>query len=193
MGQRLNIEIWSNGQVLANAYYHWGGYTSSSLGFTRKIIDSIGSINCDDDRLKAVLLLQTTGAGLTEDERESVLAQNFTNLTPCYGRNEGLIAVTDKGIQSTRTWEEARVTIYLDEKRVEFDVGYREKRWDYDRECDELDRPKFEALPVVEWNLRDIKLADFHLFEQLLTEMIEDEQYDFRLKTEPYVVYSMIE
>ena len=193
MGQRLNIEIWNNGQVLANAYYHWGGYTSSSLGFTRKIIDSIGSINCDDDRLKAVLLLQTTGAGLTEDERESVLAQNFTNLTPCYGRNEGLIAVTDKGIQSTRTWEEARVTIYLDEERIEFDVGYREKRWDYDRECDELDRPKFEALPVVEWNLRDIKLADFHLFEQLLTEMIEDKQYDFRLKTEPYVVYSMIE
>lgn len=27
MGQRLNIEIHENGKCLANAYYHWSGYT----------------------------------------------------------------------------------------------------------------------------------------------------------------------
>lgn len=117
----------------------------------------------------------------------------FTNLTPCYGRDKGLIAVTDNSIQETRNWEEARVTIYLDEERIEFDVGYREKKWDYDKECKEWDKPKFDELPIIEWNLSDIKFADFHLFEQLLTEMIENKQYDFRLKTYPWVVYSMIE
>lgn len=193
MGQRLNIEIWNNGQVLANAYYHWSGYTSSSIALTRKVIDNIDNTNCDDDRLKAVWLLQNTGAGLNEDERKSILAKDFTNLTPCYSRNEGLIAITDNSIQETRSWEEARVTIYLDERRVDFNVGYREKKWDYDKECDELDKPTFDALPIVEWNLKDIKFADFYLFEQLLTEMIENEQYDFRLKTEPWTVFSMIE
>lgn len=193
MGQRLNIEIWNNGQVLANAYYHWSGYTSSSIALTRKVIDNIDNINCDDDRLKAVWLLQNTGAGLNEDERKSIFAKGFTNLTPCYGRNEGLISITDNSIQETRAWEEARVTIYLDERRIDFNVGYREKKWDYDKECDELDKPTFDALPIIEWNLKDIKFADFNLFEQLLTEMIENKQYDFRIKTEPWTVFSMIE
>ena len=40
MGQRLNIEICNNTRTLANAYYHWGAYTSSALEYTAKIIDA---------------------------------------------------------------------------------------------------------------------------------------------------------
>ena len=36
MGQRLNIEIWNESKRLANAYYHWSGYTSSTLDETMK-------------------------------------------------------------------------------------------------------------------------------------------------------------
>jgi hypothetical protein len=28
MGQRLNIEIVKNGDVLANSYYHWSGFSN---------------------------------------------------------------------------------------------------------------------------------------------------------------------
>ena len=38
MGQRLNIEIWNEGKRLANAYYHWSGYSFSTLYETMKII-----------------------------------------------------------------------------------------------------------------------------------------------------------
>lgn len=34
MGQSLNIEIWNNGEVLANAYYHWSAYTESAAKIT---------------------------------------------------------------------------------------------------------------------------------------------------------------
>lgn len=39
MGQRLNIEIMEKEEILlANAYYHWSGYTSSSIYLTQYII-----------------------------------------------------------------------------------------------------------------------------------------------------------
>lgn len=82
MGQRLNIEIWNNGQVLANVYYHWSGYTSSALALTRKVVDGINKTVCDDDRLRAVWLLQNTGAGLEERERKSIFAKGLYQSHP---------------------------------------------------------------------------------------------------------------
>ena len=38
MGQRLNIEITKNGNVLANSYYHWSAYSDCALNITTKII-----------------------------------------------------------------------------------------------------------------------------------------------------------
>ena len=46
MGQRLNIQIEmdipesSESKVLANAYYHWSGYTSSAYELVKLIVDS---------------------------------------------------------------------------------------------------------------------------------------------------------
>lgn len=36
MGQRLNIEIWKDGKVLANAYYHWSAYSVCAVDLARK-------------------------------------------------------------------------------------------------------------------------------------------------------------
>lgn len=35
MGQRLNIEIIREGNLLTNAYYHWSGYTSSAITLSK--------------------------------------------------------------------------------------------------------------------------------------------------------------
>ena len=39
MGQRLNIEIVKNGEVLANSYYHWSGFSNSSIDLAIRIIN----------------------------------------------------------------------------------------------------------------------------------------------------------
>lgn len=39
MGQRLNIEILKNGEVLANSYYHWSGFSNSAINLTIYIIN----------------------------------------------------------------------------------------------------------------------------------------------------------
>jgi hypothetical protein len=192
MGQRLNIEIWNKGKVLANAYYHWSAFTVDALNLISKILQKVDCINCNDGVLKAVWLLQETGAGLPDDEKKSRKAKDFSQLTGFKGRDYGIIGITDKGISETRHWEEERVTIYLDEHRIDYDVIYRERKWEYDKEAKEWDYPEFDKLPLIEWNLRDIKFNDFPLFKQCLEEMDKNNEYRFRNTVEPWIVYTMI-
>lgn len=63
MGQRLNIEIKNNEKTLANCYYHWSGYTASSLGLTKQIIEAYkANDDIKADVQGAVALLRITGA-----------------------------------------------------------------------------------------------------------------------------------
>ena len=46
MGQRLVIEIKEGDTVLANAYYHWSGYTETSLNLLNEVMNK-GIFNND--------------------------------------------------------------------------------------------------------------------------------------------------
>ena len=133
MGQRLNIQFEDETGVLANAYYHWSGYTSSALTLTNNILSS----NLIDDttisnKVKAVKLLETTGAGLTLDEFNEEFTKDLYKQST--DRNNGLIAISEKGIEETMQWEEARVTINLDSKQLHFDIYWDVNEDDYDPE-----------------------------------------------------------
>ena len=41
MGQRLNIEIKENNELLANVLYQWSGFTPASLVLTQCILDNV--------------------------------------------------------------------------------------------------------------------------------------------------------
>ncbi len=72
MGQRLNIEVHYDGELVANAYYHWSAYTSSSLNLLGKVIEAYQN-RTEINKLKvAVEILQATGAGINEEERQNI-------------------------------------------------------------------------------------------------------------------------
>lgn len=131
MGQRLNLQIEmdipnsGDRQVLANAYYHWSGYTSSAYELVKQIADS--HYCCEectfmDPVEKAIRLLEATGAGLTEDEfTEEYPESKYKKAT---SRNNGLIAISEEGIKETQNWEEARVTINLTTNMVDMGGVY---------------------------------------------------------------------
>ena len=137
MGQRLNIQFEDNTGVLANAYYHWSGYTSSAMFLTNEIISSDLLSDLIDDtsisnKVKAVKLLELTGAGLTIDEFNDDFPSHLYKESR--GRNEGLIAISKEGIEQTQNWEEARVTIDLDTQQIHFDIYWDVNIDDYDPE-----------------------------------------------------------
>ena len=162
MGQRLNIQIEmdipdsSESKVLANAYYHWSGYTSSAYELVKMIADSeYWNDNCTimDPVEKAIRLLEVTGAGLCPDELTDTYNTPKYKLTR--GRNSGLIAISEEGINNTVYWEEARVTINLTTKMVDMGGVY------YLDEVDEEDEDEtLDDIPELEYDLHT-SISDF--------------------------------
>lgn len=163
MGQRLNIEIKKQEKLLANAYYHWSAYSEASLLLTKEIIDKFEEVKEETDVTQAIMLLQITGAGLTSSSMEYLeeIIPNFEEQKEKYqsaiDRNEGLIEITEKGMENTQYWEEGRITIHIDTKTFDFEV------FDYPdlEEFEECYEIKIEDLPTLEFPIKNIK------FEQI--------------------------
>ena len=133
MGQRLNIQFEDNTGVLANAYYHWSGYTSSAMFLTNEIISSdLIDDTSISNKVKAVKLLELTGAGFTLEEFNDEFPSHIYKQSK--NRNEGLIAISKGGIEETQSWEEARVTIDLDTHQIYFNIYWNVDTDDYDPE-----------------------------------------------------------
>lgn len=129
MGQRLNIEIVDGEKSLANCYYHWDAYSISSLKLVQKIIEAHSickTFRYPNDLKTTVKILQSTGAGITDEERARIDADSDKyagiKFNKAIGRNEGLISVTENGKASTRSWEDGRVIIDISAETFTFDV-----------------------------------------------------------------------
>lgn len=96
MGQRLNIEIVSGGEVIANAYYHWSAYTRSAIGLAKEAIAAYEHLanQCKDELALAIRMLEETGAGVNEIERARIKRDpKFSeySIRDCQDRNKGKI------------------------------------------------------------------------------------------------------
>ena len=155
MGQRLNIQIEmdipdsNESKVLANAYYHWSGYTSSAYELVRMIADSdYWNDDCTimDPVEKAIRILEVTGAGLIKEEFTEAYPESKYKLST--NRTDGLIAISEAGMLETQNWEEARVTINLTTKMVDMGGVYYLDEVDEEEEDETL-----EDIPELEHDL----------------------------------------
>lgn len=206
MGQRLNIEIKKKetNETIANCYYHWSAYTRSALDLTLEIIENTISVNHNEkevDKMYAIRLLESTGAGVISDEYDLLTEKEQRVCRVGENRNLGLISFTEKGIEETRKWEEGRVEIYLPnitdyfeqikEIRVTFDVFYRqdiestkEDYAEYNIDYDDLIEFDFDL-----WNMTRADL--YELFNRVID--IENNYYGmFKIKGDKENIYHCI-
>ena len=189
MGQRLNIEIVKNNELLANSYYHWAGYTSCAIDMTVNIIKSFDYIKenkvenvKDKDILFAIRLLEETGAGMTESEQDKTikkigLIDENIKIKACEGRNEGIINITEEGMKENRYWEEGRVTIDIENKKIKFEVYHNiseEEKNEY-----EEDGYKFEEINM---NFDNIDFEDIFNVKAFIDKSCYKKQYFFKNK-----------
>ena len=172
MGQRLNIQIEmdipnsSETKVLTDCYYHWSGYTSSAMELVNEIVNSgVYKLDILDPVEKAIRLLETTGAGLAEDEFTDEYPE--TKFKAAVDRNEGLIAISEKGIQETQNWEEARVTVNLTTGSIDMSGMF------YD-ETDEFEAPVYKTKLKNLYKLKADLNSSFDTFHALYTELTEN-------------------
>ena len=199
MGQRLNIEIVKNGKVLANSYYHWSGFSNSAVNIVIQIIQKYEYIKKykvekyikNQDLLLAIRLLEETGAGLNNtDIARNILKDETMNLKlkECQGRNEGIIGITQEDIEETRYWEEGRVSIDIENKKIDFEVidEYTEEELkDYydEEEIKELNIKKIDR------NFKNISFEDIFALKAFIDKAKYKEEYHFYNKNNNKYVF----
>ena len=197
MGQRLNMEIRKKGKVLANCYYHWSAYTGSAYEIASECIDYIKSSDIKDSRLLAIRALESTGAGMNEDDLNYM--QNFKkylyeDFQECRDRNSGILSVCPASIKSTQDWAEGTCILEigdLNDIRVSFDVlCYYESEQDYiDDHCDDEEQIKNfrDDLTLVDFDDTNMSEKDFYHYIKL---MILDEGRYLK-NTNGYIMYEL--
>lgn len=189
MGQRLNIEIYSDGECQANCYYHWSAYTGSAIHETLGIIANyMANVKGKYKTIKekAVMCFAecsttsfatggVTTAGLKEESYEYV-KKHYPELPigEAVDRNAGLIGCTESDMNDTRNWEEGRVTIDLDSETVIFDVIYTYNVSDYISERqewdEEFDIEEILKFPVFRGNICELTFNQFELFARFVAQ-----------------------
>lgn len=188
MGQRLNVEIISKNKTIANVYMHWSAYTDSSFEIAIRVLENFLDINnklLDNKqtiytRLKKAL----PGASINQSEYEALVKESVKGIYvgKYVDRNDGLISFTEKGIADTRDWEEGRVSIDIENKKILFDVYWtdsiEEYKNDYDvSDEDILEIPKVEQNPFIDW----LSLEEFRNTKKWL-------QYNY-IRTETEIIH----
>ncbi len=191
IGQRLNIEITKGDKVLANAYYHWSAYTSSAASLTALIcaaIPSVISSNPTSDIDLAVRLLEATGAGVNGNNNNEVAefeAQglDISKYRAMSDRDEGIIAISQQGINDTRAYEEGRSTIDIDSAMVIFDVMFTKDTEDYIKDAlgygGEVNYHTFKACPSFPVDTREFTFEQFVKFTEFVVNLTRNSQYNF--------------
>ena len=199
MGQRLNIEILKSGEVLANSYYHWSGFSNSAVNLAIQIINNFDYIKKykveehikSQDLLFAIRLLEETGAGVNDIEKTRKLLEDQTmnlKLKPCINRNEGIIGITKEDIEETKYWEEGRLTIDIEKKTVDFDVireyTLEELKENYDEEeIKELD------IKEINKNFKNIPFEDIFELKAFIDKSNYKEEYCFYNKKDNKYIF----
>ena len=175
MGQRLVVTIENNEKTLAKIYYHWSAYTYSALYKTRNIINCIYNHRDETEKelqLKLIRFCENNGGGITGNEKyneHEYIQKLFPNeafKTEDYSRNNGLIALSEIGMDGLQGWSEGDVFINIDTDQVDFCVycGYEnleeyiEERKEWDEDFDETeteDVPEFN-FSLGQFNTNDI-------------------------------------
>lgn len=167
MGQRLNIEICYDGETLANAYYHWSAYTSSSLDLLDRVLNAYGKTKEIKPLNIAVDILQMTGAGVNESEMDRIKKDTTgkfegIKFDDAVDRNFGLLSVTKEGIEDTRRWEEGYIIVDISKEEFIFDVMWRMNNSEYEEDTEDS---SIENLPDAYFNFEDpCPFRDFDKF-----------------------------
>ena len=188
MGERLNLEIRYGKKVLANAYYHWSGFTSSSLKLTEQVINEIINNNIDfyyyhTRVLNAIKLLENTGAGVTDEELQKAKHIEKYEFALSTGRNEGLLSVSKDGIANTQLCAEHTSVIDVSDMTVDVsDLFYNYTIEEYE-EYEEEHNDELCDLDIIKFaSIKDLNFDEFKSFTKTINNIKDNGQYACILK-----------
>lgn len=172
MGQRLVISILNNGEMIANAYYHWSAYTGSAATLTNDIVEMVDEADSSFTPVqKAVWLLYKTGARFypneitwAKDENIDLKQFDFAFDGVEADRNDGLLSVSQRGMNESTSWSEGDVSIDIGNGEINFEVMHIDTVEDFIEDAYDV---AINTLPVVDLDY-DLDFGNWNVFYETL-------------------------
>ena len=195
MGQRLVITVQKNEKELAKIYYHWSAYTTSALYEARDLINHLKDDYKSERDLQLDLIRFVEGRGGciygSEGSKEFNKIQEIfpdEDFSSNGSRNEGLIAITEDGMDDIQMWSEGDLIIDLDDNLITNEV------LDYYRNIEQFNKYyeedyTLDKIPELE---NDIEYIHFDNLNNVIEELNEEHwvyrRRTFRSEDEIYVL-----
>lgn len=122
MGQRLVITIHAFGEDIATIYYHWSAYTTSAIYEAERLISDAewkAAKTKDELILALAKQLELQGGGVDFNDRKP-FQDKYPNepFKEEPDNNEGIIAISVKGMKNQQYWSEGDMTIDFDTETI---------------------------------------------------------------------------
>lgn len=177
MGQRLVITVQKNEKELAKIYYHWSAYTTSALYEARDLINHLKDDYKSERDLQLDLIRFVEGRGGCIDGGKG--SKEFNKIQEIFpdeefsfngSRNEGLIAITEDGMDEMQRWSEGDLIIDLDDNLITNEVLYYYRDIEQFNEYHEKDYT-LDKIPELK---NDIEYIPFDNLNNVIEELNED-------------------
>ena len=184
MGQRLVIHCEKGGEEIANCYYHWSGYSDSSVERVQQVIHSLEKFASETDpALRCVKAFQDYDesffhiidnaapekmtAILVEKDLEEAKKRWPDQVFRAQGnRNTGLISITKETMAESTKWEEAAAHINLDDETFYIDAFWFEDEDSYQDYWQAEENMDFETY-VQQDRVYDFDASDIYSWKQI--------------------------
>lgn len=198
MGQRLVVTVKRDDEDVCKVYYHWSAYTTSALLETKKILDFLNEHRYAPKKelqLQLIRFCEKNGGGIDGFDRENIqkLFPKEKFKADGYSRNEGLIALSEDGMDDMQKWSEGDVEINLDNDTVYFDVlwvcndfkEYKKERCEWDDDFKDI---TINDIPEINFELTQFSIYDIDkVFKEI--ESLNNNFYAARYKD---IIYDFV-
>lgn len=191
MGQRLVTQFIHNGDRIMTVYQHWSGYTKCAMMQTCEFLGIISKIP-ESERSNIRTLAKTLidemdcqGVGIdNEDDTPEI-----SDLPKSKDRSSGIISCSESAMQSSISWSEMDVIIYLDNMRADISGTFFEEKEAWEEEYEE-DYGPIENLPILDDKFLDFCSADVKTIKNILSWLENKGVMFFRLASDglPYSI-----
>ena len=191
MGQRLNLEFQYGDKVIANAYYHWSGYTINSLVELLAVHELIEYDNIHDEKSAIIELVNVYDnklhklSGLTLDSLDEVkkYIPEYPGIKNELNRNFGLLSISEKGMNLTREWMELILRYDIKNKKIigsegVFEIDINDYPIEISKSLNEITSDEYEKYVNFEtYNISEISdLIKFYIENEII--LYDGKYYD---------------
>lgn len=197
MGQRLVISITNQGVEVANAYYHWSGYTDSAILLLSKIVKRYEEMSALDDKKLPFVILESTNAKISthpDDQRilKDLFKDDLADLDIVVDRSEGIICLDKEQMKEQLSYAEAQASFDISTGIVSICSYYsydsvKEYNLSYEFTEDDEEYLLASSLKQLDYNLYDMTPENLKHFSTFII----DEQNEIFKDLDGYVVVVM--